>query len=915
MEDRIKEAGLILLEIIDLVQFPVALTGLFAGISKDVPSFSDHILRHQVQSLRKNPRFTVVMYIYMLNHCKHSLCSIMHRKTRYTNAYVTPLIFVNSEGQVHVQGVMENGQAHSMLTIAKIPVGEWVRIVYVQDKRKWSLTFNHGQNFENVSKSSASFPRRLLYDDQDAFIHIGGSKPVVSFEGYAAHVKLWRLRALEAEKIKFVEEDELMNGIQVQVEKCQRFKKKMNSLVSNYQHMMQYYIKQKSSHRYEYSLSIKEPVKPYCKVWAYKPSPKYKIVSGILRRFVLDKPCDQIDQRTCDYDLLYDRTEIGRKLFEQATEVLTVHLRDISVMVHPLEQASCYGYHRATHMVAIMYSEGLGARVDVTKSLILELTGAQGKGRLSAMALGSQHSLGQHGLPLDYDYAFYYYKLVAKETSADREKHDSGSIYTEHIRLTDTAALKTQSGEKGDYFLWLKYQAKHGMADAQGDLARILFWGQHGIERDVAEAAQYYRLHAENSPLNAAAQFNYGIILTKSNVARMLFWGSQGVPRNMEAAVHYYEMGALEHPDNPIALYDYGIVLMRGQGVKKDRKKGVEQLKKAADLGHSPAMTALGWYYLNIERKIDIAIPYFEMADAMNDKDAAHNLGFLYQHGMYPDHPVDRAKGFEYHLKAAAAGHIESSITVATTFNEGHESMQRNSYHAMLWARYIAFLNPELGIVLRKGLDGYFDGDWSAAFVYYIMAAETGLEVAQYNMAYLCEENFDGLASSFITNECTWKYYNLSSIGENPYPESQIKMGDYHYYGCLGQQDIPAAVEMYSRAAAANEPQALFNLAYLVEEGVNINQSTLTKLKINIPSGNKTGILVKMYQRCRDSGRDESYLPCGLALLRIQFLDTYNRFKTIMKLSSALGITAVFMVTLLSIGHHLKNREQIVETV
>ncbi|XP_033122788.1 protein sel-1 homolog 3-like [Anneissia japonica] len=905
-------------EVVDLVKFPVALTGSFAGISKDVPPFSDPLLRHQVHLSKTSPRFTFVVYVYMQEHCEQQLCSIIQRKTHYTNAYTTPLLFVNREGKLHVQVVLENNKANSMLTMAKIPIGQWVRIVYVQNRRKWTMTFNYGENFELMTQTGATFPRRIIYDDQDSLIHIGGSKTCVSFKGYAAHAKLYRLRALQAEKIKFVEEVELMRGIKLYDDKCQRFRKKMNGVVDDYQQMMQYYIDHKSTRRYVYSVRTyqEKPSKPYCKVWSYKPSSKYSLVSGILKRFVFDKPCDYgADQSRCVYDKMYDGKEIGKLLFEKATKVLKNHISDISQMVLPLQQSSCYGYHRATHMVAIMYSEGIGARMDTTKSLILELAGAQGKGRLSAMALGSQHFYGQHGLPLDYDYAFYYYELVAKETSADREKHDPGSLFTEHVRLTDTAALKTQSGEKGDYFLWLKYQAKHGIADAQGQLARILFWGQHGVERDIAAAVEYYRLFAENSPLNPIAQFDYGILLMKSNVARMLFWGAQGVQRNMEAAVRYYEMGAAEHPENPIALFDYGIILLRGQGVEKNYEKALEQLEAAADLGHSPAITALGWYYLNVVHDIPTAIKYFEKADAMNDKNAAYNLGFLYLHGRYPGHPVDRAKALDYHLKAARAGHIDSSIILAHIYNEGHETMQRSNYLAMMWAQYVAFLNPELGIVLRKGLDGYFEGDWSAAFIYYIMAAETGVKVAQFNMAYLCDENFDGLASSFIKNECTWKYYNLSSIGEWAYTESQIKMGDYHWYGCLGKQDIPAAVEMYSRAAAANEPQALFNLAYLVEEGVKIDDTTWTKLQINIPPSNQTGILMELYQRCRDSGRDESYLPCGLALLRIQLIDMYSKYNTLMKLSSVFGITAALVVTLMSLIQHLKNRQQIIESV
>ena len=44
-------------------------------------------------------------------------------------------------------------------------------------------------------------------------------------------------------------------------------------------------------------------------------------------------------------------------------------------------------------------------------------------------------------------------------------------------------------------------------------------------------------------------------------MARLLFWGQQGLKRNLQAAVEYYRMGA--EKQDPTSMYDYGIVLLK----------------------------------------------------------------------------------------------------------------------------------------------------------------------------------------------------------------------------------------------------------------------------------------------------------------------------------------------------------------
>ncbi len=50
-------------------------------------------------------------------------------------------------------------------------------------------------------------------------------------------------------------------------------------------------------------------------------------------------------------------------------------------------------------------------------------------------------------------------------------------------------------------------------------------------------------------------------MLFQHDMARLLYWGSQGVQRNLAQAVELYRLGA-EAGDHP-SMYDYGIVLLK----------------------------------------------------------------------------------------------------------------------------------------------------------------------------------------------------------------------------------------------------------------------------------------------------------------------------------------------------------------
>ena len=51
------------------------------------------------------------------------------------------------------------------------------------------------------------------------------------------------------------------------------------------------------------------------------------------------------------------------------------------------------------------------------------------------------------------------------------------------------------------------------------------------------------------------------IYFPQRNMARLLYWGQQGLQRNLQEAVKYYEKAA--ETGDPAAMYDYGVVLVK----------------------------------------------------------------------------------------------------------------------------------------------------------------------------------------------------------------------------------------------------------------------------------------------------------------------------------------------------------------
>ncbi|XP_064599462.1 protein sel-1 homolog 3-like [Liolophura sinensis] len=836
------------IETVEVVRYPAAFSGSFHGVFRHFDRYTDRNL--EGQRTTQLPDFTVSMWVYILEYCPGArLCSLMHHFSR-NDLFLSPLLCFNPEGKLHIQFMLRSGQPMAVLTPFVIPKLQWIHMVFSFRKKQWALDVEYGENFNKSLNTYLNIYEDVVYDDTEDIFTFGGSELMPSFKGYIGKATFYRNKAFYAGQLPRPSPYHPMFelGITARGERCQTYTSKIQHRIYQCRILKKIRDQEVSCPNFFDDIRVNQKLAAegnQCPIWEAPRSKQYGIVNKLVKQLILSGQ-------------MVSRKDIGDAIYKKVVAKIDNSVESVPSVIRLLKQAACYDSYDAMYMLSVILNNGFWVKSDEIQSHAFLMLASLERHRLSMMSLASKHNLGLDGIPLDKEQAFMYYKYVAEQAREDREIHKDTDIVTESVRLTDELQMKEQTDEEGDIFMWMKHQAKQGVLGAQ----------------------QY--------------------------VARSLFWGSQGLQRNVQAALEYFRLGAEQQ--DPVSMYDYGIVLMRGQGTKKNVTKGLELMERSAERGNPNALSALGWHALEMEKNYTKAAAFLERAFKLGNPDAGHNLGHMYLTGKYPNHTVDKVICLSCFEWAAARHQFDAGVILSQFLIKGTDQLSPNTVMAVEWARFMAEKNPHIGHVLRKALKTYKEGNIPLALFYYLLAAESGIEVGNFNLAILCEENKEGIVT-YVEKECQWHRFNISLQREEQHidPYALIKMGDYHWYGCEGNRDADRAVDFYTRAALKRDPHAIFNLAFMVEEGVQLNEGVLRVLRVprRAMRSNVT-LLTELYSRCKESPKTEAYLPCSLALWRIQLLDVWTRYRMWMTVSSAIGITVVTSATLLSIYTYFK---------
>ncbi|XP_045140013.1 protein sel-1 homolog 3 [Echinops telfairi] len=771
-------------DLVTLLGFPYASSGENTGIVKKFSKFRNRELEATRRQRVDYPMFTVSVWLYLLHYCKAHLCGILYFVDS-NEMYGTPSVFLTEEGHLHIQMHLVKGEDLAVKTKFILPLKEWFRLDLSFNGGQIVVTTSLGQDLKSNHNQTISFREDFHYNDTAGYFMIGGSRYVAGVEGFFGHLKYYRLRTLDPAQIvnPFLEK-QLAEQIRLYYESCAE----VQGIVSAFASALR--LGSGGERTCDLQNAYLDLTRRYgrpttCQAVPWEKELKAKYPS-------LFQTLQEVDLLTVPRNTDEFMLEIGGKMFETAVKRLAsaAGLGRISSIVPSLRGSSCCGFHKASYYLTVFYETGLGLPRDQLQGMLYSLVGGQGSERLSSMNLGYKHYQGIDSYPLDWELSYAYYSSIAMKTPRDQHTLQGDQAYVEMIRLKDDEILKVQTKEDGDVFMWLKHEATRG---------------------------------------NAAAQ---------QRLAQMLFWGQQGVAKNPEAAIEWYAKGALETED-PALIYDYAIVLFKGQGVKKNRRLALELMKKAAAKGLHQAVNGLGWYYHKFRKNYAKAAKYWLRAEEMGNPDASYNLGVLYLDGIFPGNPGrNQTLAGEYFHKAAQGGHMEGTLWCSLYYITGNlGTFPRDPEKAVVWAKHVAEKNGYLGHVIRRGLNAYLEGSWHEALMYYVLAAETGIEVSQTNLAHICEERPD-LARTYLGVNCIWRYYNFSVF--------QIDAPSFGMYRKTGANQ---RLLILGSGGASNDC-GYFNLALLIEEGATIPHHILEFLEIDptIHSSN-VSLLQELYER------------------------------------------------------------------
>nr|XP_046248204.1 protein sel-1 homolog 3 isoform X2 [Scatophagus argus] len=775
---------------VDILKFPLASTGENFGVVRRFQPFNDRALERARVHAVTQPSVTLSVWIYLLKWCHEKLCGIIHHVDR-NNSYNSVVMQLTDTGDVIIQARVTTGEDEAFRASVVLPLWKWIRLdCYIQESKVLLDATWDDETYRYVYK----FQDSLHYDDTDGYFVIGGSKYIPGIHGYFGPIKYYRFGS---EQVKNPES--ILQELDRTYQECQEIK----AFTRAFLHQVT------ESHRP--SLISEGVCTPHfirlwgqlgeevsTQTWTWEKQLNYSTLFHFLQT-------KEKEIRTGSLGM----KDLRSALFEQAVStVFTVEQTESKITsksIALLKASSCFGNHKASLLLATIYLSGLGHAADRQQGYLYSLIGAAGDNRFALMHAGYKHTQGIDGFPIDLDMAYSYYSNAGAQSSIDISRIHEDEQYTpEHIYLNNQEDLNGLTHLTNDLFQYLKFQAERGDTQAQKHLGTMLYRGQHGVLKDTVSAAKWFE--------RRAAQMK-----------------------------------------DPSAMYDYAILLMKGQGVKKNYTRGFQLLKKAAAMGSINALNGLGWYHGTILNDHKNAVKYFEQAARNGSDDGMFNLGIYYLNGKNPNSPQrNETAAFQQFLNASRFGHVAASVEVAWYLSTGSlEGVSRDVEKAVIMLKTVCEQNGHLGFMIREGLQAYLRDSWQEAFVKYVLAAETGLGLAQSNVAHLCEVN-----EVNFSHDCQRRYLNHSILNYDPHPAALLKMGDYYYYCSSSMRQDSLSLGMYNLVVLAQQGHilplsfhALFNVSHHDEQDI---------------------VVEKILKRCLEIENEETVTPCFLALLGVQ---------------------------------------------
>ncbi|KZO97204.1 HCP-like protein [Calocera viscosa TUFC12733] len=548
--------------------------------------------------------------------------------------------------------------------------------------------------------------------------------------------------------------------------------------------------------------------------------------------------------------------------------------------------ASAAGSPTSQSMLGFFYATGYAGvvEVDQAKALLHYTFAALGGDQTAEMALGYRHWAGI-GVPEDCMTALGWYESAAERAMAQFLSGPPGgrTLLLYPTRLSDLAGGVYGPGSSVASTGWNANRAaiRAGQARAAGETWQDIleFYQYHTDQGELEYTLRLGRIYYHGTLYTPAAGASaggdaVGAVLQDYRRARQYFLR---IARHMWPKDNLVAplLGKRELDERSSVLVAQacgylGRIFLRGEGVKADAKYAKMWFERGADYGERECHNGLGVIYKEglLGSKDDTkAISYFAGASGADLAEAQVQLG---RYHLLNGDTVSATQFFDIALRHGspfeayyylAHIHANTARTVATgTTSSGSCAV------ALSWFKIVAergaWKNDWMGEAEKRWNTGH-DQDKKVAMLYWAIAAESGHEIAQNNIAYLLDKGESvllgedyGMTSDSARSALL--YWTRSAAQNNI--DALVKVGDYHYNGlgiadALAPERLEKAAGYYQSAVESQlSALAMWNLGWMYENGLGIPQDFH---------------LAKRYYDLAMETNPAGYLPVTLSLIKL----------------------------------------------
>lgn len=466
-----------------------------------------------------------------------------------------------------------------------------------------------------------------------------------------------------------------------------------------------------------------------------------------------------------------------------------------------------HGMPRSQFYLGFLYSAGLGVKSSQAKALTYFTFSALGSNNFAQMALGYRYWLAVN-VESNCEVALTYYRKIASNVASKVSSNSVGTII-HRIRLYDEEEkIVSQSQVMLDDDLVQYYQllADRGDIQAQYGLGLLHYQGARGLNMQYDKALHYFSRAAE-------AGNNYAM----AYLGKLYLEGGPYVKQDNETAFRYFKMAA--EKNNPIGQAGMGIIYFYGSGIEKNYARALQYFQLSADQGYVEGHFLLGimyYYGYGVKKDFKMAVKYFNLAAQLG-----HVLGYYNLAQMH----------------ATGTGVLRSCSTATELYKNVAE-------------------RGSTAFMFQEAHNAYKENDIERALIKYTFLAELGYEVAQSNVAYILDQVQTSIFTKSDTDKRALVYWNRAAA--QGYNIARLKLGDYYYYGKGTDVDYQQAASHYKYASeVSHNPQAMFNLAYMHENGLGLRRDMH---------------LAKRFYDMASETSSEAHVPVILALFKLKIL-------------------------------------------